>query len=419
MQSSTVQKPISWWQAWRSLFLPHQFHGSITNDQAHGKNVAVIIPTYRPGELTISLVLDLAKWNKNIKHIVVVDDCSPESPELHEIFSKLQAISKEDNRVTLLRTPQNRLKAGALNYGLEHIRNSKKKIDVVVTFDDDVKIDEHTIIEMVKALYVDDRMGAVCSSVRIVNKNVNLLTRLQGLEYHSFNITKKSDIGFLQGPLVMQGMLTAFRSSVLEEVGGFPEGYLIEDYYITAAMKKTGWLAGMAPRAIGWTDVPENFPQLWRQRVRWTYGGLTVVSDFRKYLPSIFQDLLGHSLFLLTLLLIGISLIAPVDRSQSSLLMILLAVAVAQFLVGFIFQIYTLRVYQDADWKDWVVRLSIIPEFFYSNVLTFVLIGSYLFYIYSKSMRLLLTRIPFGNYFYRMGLIVFNYLGFSDTWGTR
>jgi len=43
---------------------------------------------------------------------------------------------------------------------------------------------------------------------------------MQGLEYHSFNVSKIADNGFVSGPLVMQGMLTAFRMSLLEQTDG-------------------------------------------------------------------------------------------------------------------------------------------------------------------------------------------------------
>src|SRR3989338_3547481 len=79
--------------------------------------VAAVIPTYRPEELTAKLVEDLVRWNPRVR-VYVVDDCTPSDAASIRIFQKIAAVS---DQVTLLRTPVNKLKAGALNYALEYI----------------------------------------------------------------------------------------------------------------------------------------------------------------------------------------------------------------------------------------------------------------------------------------------------------
>src|SRR3989338_3632033 len=179
----------------------------------------------------------------------------------------------------MLRTPVNKLKAGALNYALEHIWRECHSYapDVVLTLDDDIVVLPMTVENLVTELMTGDDLGAVCSQCHVLNKNANLLTRLQGLEYMGFNATRLADDGFFMGPLVMHGMLTAFRASALIEVGGFAERHLIEDYEITSRLKESGWSVKSAPNSDAWTIVPENFSTLWRQRTRWSYGGITVV----------------------------------------------------------------------------------------------------------------------------------------------
>src|SRR3989344_6334700 len=243
---------------------------------AQKATVCALIPTYKPGFLTLRLVGDFARWNPGIE-IFVIDDCTPSGTEGSQmVFKRVAAVS---DRVTLLRTPVNTLKAGALNRGLRYIFEERKgkPPDVILTLDDDVVITPSTVKNLVTELMSYDELGAVCSQCRVLNKNKNLLTRLQGLEYLGFNAIRLADEGFFRGPLVMHGMLPAFRAEALRGEGSFSEGHLIEDYEMTARLKSAGWHVKSAQKAPAWTVVPDRLSKLWSERTPWIYGGLTVV----------------------------------------------------------------------------------------------------------------------------------------------
>ncbi|PIR83993.1 hypothetical protein COU18_01125 [Candidatus Kaiserbacteria bacterium CG10_big_fil_rev_8_21_14_0_10_51_14] len=379
----------------------------------------VIIPTYAPGELTRRLVEDLLRWNPNI-FVYVVDDSTPkERLESVSILRELLSFS----RVTLLRTPENKLKAGALNYALQHIYTAGREYtpDVILTVDDDVVIDSHTIKNLVIELMSNDTFGAVCSQCRVYNKNKNLLTRLQGLEYLGFNAIRLADEGFLNGPLVMHGMLTAFRASALQEVERFMEGHLIEDYEITARLKVRGWSVKSAQNAPAWTMVPETFRQLWRQRTRWSYGGVTVVAASR-HPASIFQDVLGHLVFLSA---IGMILLLYFTNGNGlvpgALMQWIIGLSLLQLGIWYVFQIWLMRLYKEKDGLDWFLRLTLIPEFIYSNVMTLALVGSYIFFSFNVFRNIILSRAGFlGSLFSRIGDRFFRLCGYMEhRWGTR
>ncbi|MBU1110408.1 glycosyltransferase family 2 protein [Patescibacteria group bacterium] len=378
--------------------------------------VVAIIPTYRPSQSTFQLVVDLIAWNPRLS-VLVVNDCSPLESDVY--LNKLIGLTHITSQIEIIRTPQNVLKAGALNYGLEYLKTMKEKPRVVLTFDDDIIIDKIAIGQMVETLLKNDKLGAVCSQVRVKNKNKNLLTRLQALEYYNFNIVKLAEYGFIRGPLVMQGMLSGFQYRALEEAKGFSAECLIEDYHITAKLKKLGWEVGVAPKAVAWTYVPETFPHLWKQRVRWTYGGLTVLRDFYNYLPAIFQDIIGHALFLAALVTIVLSFLLPAEGVNSGLVKIVVLTALAQFVIGFSFNVYMLTANPDTDRKDWLVRLAIIPELVYSNALSLVMLGSYLFFIYRTLSAKLLKRLPAYGIINSTGLRLFGAFGYTTGWGTR
>jgi poly-beta-1,6-N-acetyl-D-glucosamine synthase len=379
------------------------------------KKIVAIIPTYKPLDITLQLTKEIHSYHKNIM-IIVVDDSTPENSESSEILKKIKNYSKNKYNIKLLRTPSNQYKSGALNLGLEYVRNKNLNPDVIITSDDDVEITANTLPVLVDALCCDEKLGVVCTNVRIKNKNTNLLTRLQGLEYHNFNLTKLSDNGFFQGPLVMQGMLVAFRYSALEKVEKFDQANIIEDYEITARIKKENWHVAIVPKSWAWTRVPEEITSLWKQRVRWSYGGLTVIEKHFDYKSSIIQDLLGHSMFLSLLVLIILTFIVQKGNEVPGILVkAILFVALSQFAISQFFSLYTLKHYKDLDVSDFIIRFVIFPEFIYNCFLSFIVLGSYLFYIFNLSF----SKIYKLRLIYQKGLLIFSKAGFSLSWGTR
>ena len=384
--------------------------------------VAIVIPTYAPDEVMRRLVHDCLRFNPNTV-LYIVDDSTPSTRESTALFQELSRVSQ---RLTLLRTTCNRLKAGALNFALQHIYQSGESApDVIIIIDDDVVIGPSTVRNLVVELMSHRALGAVCSQCRVHNKNKNLLTRLQGLEYVGFNAIRLADEGFLRGPLVMHGMLTAFRAQALREVGGFAEGHLIEDYEVTTRLKAHGWSVKSAANAPAWTVVPESLAQFWRQRTRWSYGGMTVVANSRRHLSAVFQDIVGHAVFLSTLFLIFVLLFSkgavsvPQQISQW-----IIALSLIQLGAWYAFQLWLMRSYEERDWQDWVLRASLVPEFIYGYAMTFALVGSYFFLAFNMLARALPAgRQGTGARASRtaaFGRKIFLTLGYTEKrWGTR
>ena len=317
-------------------FVVPAFYRRVKYDVSNAHTCA-IIPTYGPGKITLQLVKDLLRYDPRI-HIYVVNDCTPQDfKESALIFGTLAGMGA---RVTLLRTPENKLKAGALNYALRYIQKHARRLpDVIVTLDDDVVIDRRTIATLKDELLKHPELGAVCSQCRVLNKDTNILTRLQGLEYLGFNAIRMADEGFIFGPLVMHGMLTAFRSRAIWDIGGFDEGHLIEDYEVTTRLKCSGWSVKSAPQALAWTVVPESLSRFWRQRTRWSYGGIVVVANAPRLWP-VFQDILGHAVFCLTITTILIlQFVHGSGHVPSVITQMILGLSFAQLSVGYLFQL--------------------------------------------------------------------------------
>jgi len=401
----------------RTFVLPRSFKQAGADTDRH-ISICAIIPSFMPDILTLRLVQDILKWNPQT-HIYVVDDSTPYSAEeSHSIFKQIAKLSK---RVTLLRTPKNKLKAGAINYALTHIKKNGDIPSAIITLDDDVVIEEHSIPNMLYSLFADKQIGAVCSQSRVLNKNKNILTRLQGLEYLGFNAVRIADEGFFHGPLVMHGMLTAFKKEALYGVNGFTENHLIEDYEITTRVKEHGWDVRLAADAYAWTRVPETFSKLWKQRTRWIYGGVVIMDDV-KYWPSVIQDITGHFIFLITLLLIAVFTIIPfnfgLEPISPVVIKIIIGLSLMQAAIMYGFQMWFMRFYDERDVYDWLLRATFIPEFIYANVLTLVLLGAYLFHLFNWGCTLFSKGLE-ENIITKRIRAAFHQFGYTNRWNTR
>lgn len=403
-----------------SFFVPSKNAKNSVLDIYNTKRITAIIPTYRPESVTYRLIHNITLWFPKI-NIVVVDDNTPlEDKKSMRVLENISHLAKKDKQITVLKTEYKLFKANALNAGLTFIAKQKTKPEVVITFDDDVVINQETIPAMIDTLFSRPEIGAACTNAWVKNKKANLLTRLQSLEYHGFNMTKIGDNGFLHGPLVMQGMLAAFKYNVLKKVNGFRTDKLIEDYDITVRIKKEGYKTAIAHKAHAWTYAPESLAQLWKQRIRWSYGGIIVVKDFYRQVLPLFQDLIGHTLFLSLLGLIFLSFVIRKHNDTPPLLIeAILILAICHFILSFTFNILSLLSYKERDRIDWIIKLTILPEFVYSNILSAILLGSYTFFAFNALTNLGIRYFPRLSKAQRAGAIVFHKMGYSLTWGTR
>lgn len=382
-------------------------------------SACVIIPTYAPSSTTERLARDIVKWNPKVR-VFIVDDSTPESHT--EGMATLARIARITRGVTLLRTPANKLKAGALNFAIAHIlRNFDNVYEAVITLDDDVIITHDTIPNLLTELASRDNLAAVCSQCSVYNKNVNMLTRLQGLEYLGFNAVRLADEGFLRGPLVMHGMLTAFRFSALREVGGFCDGHIIEDYEITARLKDFGWSVSSVASSKAWTVVPVGILGLWRQRTRWTYGGLTVVAKAKR-VSSVFQDIMGHTIFLATIIMVLVLVFSRgVGEVPMYVTSLIIGFSLAQLGIWYAYQLWLMRFYREKDTYDWLLRATLLPELLYSYVMTCALIGAYIFFMFNILKEVLARYFgTTGGRIVRWGTMLFGMAGYMENkWGTK
>ncbi|MFJ4965349.1 Poly-beta-1,6-N-acetyl-D-glucosamine synthase [Streptomyces sp. ADI96-02] len=229
--------------------------------------VTVLVPAHNEEAGITGTVCSLLASTGVDLQIVVVDDGSTDGTA--------QAVARlADPRVTLVRRP-NTGKPGALNTGLAHARH-----DVVVMVDADTVLEPDAVRRLVQPL-AHPAVGAVSGNTKVGNRG-HLLGKWQHLEYVlGFNLDRRM-FEVLECMPTVPGAIGAFRRDALLGVGGVSDDTLAEDTDLTMALWRAGWRVVYEESAVAWTEVPDTWSQLWRQRYRWCYGTLQSMWKHRR-----------------------------------------------------------------------------------------------------------------------------------------
>ncbi|MDR6789987.1 cellulose synthase/poly-beta-1,6-N-acetylglucosamine synthase-like glycosyltransferase/peptidoglycan/xylan/chitin deacetylase (PgdA/CDA1 family)/spore germination protein YaaH [Sphingomonas sp. BE138] len=235
--------------------------------------VSVIIPAYNEERVIASSVARVLSSDYPDLQVIVADDGSKDGTS-----AAVRAAFADDPRVTLL-TLENGGKAAALNRALLQATG-----EVVIALDADTQFEPETIARLVR-WFADPRLGAVAGDARVGNR-VNLVTRWQAIEYITAqNLERRALAGF-DAMTVVPGAVGAWRRAALDAVGGYPEDTLAEDQDLTIAIQRAGWRVTYDPRAVAWTEAPETFRALAKQRYRWAFGTLQCLWKHRAILRT-------------------------------------------------------------------------------------------------------------------------------------
>ncbi|MEO6718249.1 MAG: glycosyltransferase [Novosphingobium sp.] len=226
-----------------------------------GLFVSVLIPAFNEAKVIEDSVRRVLASEDVSLEVIVIDDGS--SDDTSRIVA---AAYNSEPRVRLL-TLTNGGKARALNEGLKLARG-----EIVIALDADTQFEVATIARLAR-WFADPAIGAVAGNAKVGNRH-NLVTRWQGVEYVTSQNLERRALAQFNAIMVVPGAVGAWRRAALDSVGGYPVDTLAEDQDLTIAIQRQGWRVACDPDAIAWTEAPETFRALARQRFRWAYGTL-------------------------------------------------------------------------------------------------------------------------------------------------
>jgi poly-beta-1,6-N-acetyl-D-glucosamine synthase len=212
--------------------------------------VSIILPAFNEGPVIDEAIRSLLNLDYPRYEIIVVDDGSTD--DTAEKASKYEG--EFDSVRVRVYSKSNGGKASALNLGLR-----MAAYPFVVTMDGD---------------------SILAGNVKVGNR-VNLLTRLQALEYiEGLNIPRRAQAA-IRAVNIVPGPVGIFRRDVVLQLGGYDSDTFAEDTDLTLKILSRGWRVVYEERAVAYTEAPETILALMKQRYRWTRGILQALDKYR------------------------------------------------------------------------------------------------------------------------------------------
>lgn len=277
--------------------------------------LSILIPCFNEERIIKNTVEGLLRIEYNNYECIFINDGSTdrtlkvlkkflkfekiEMEKKHNLHSKdiIQAYRSKLYSNMFVIDKKNGGKSDALNIGINYVAN-----DYVITLDAD-SILKSDALALISPVFDDSNVVAASGVIQILqsfnlhkNKDdttlkINLLLRLQTIEYIKSCFCYKASLAKLQSLLVISGAFGFFRKDILLAVNGF-DHVIGEDLNLTLKIqfnilgsnKKIIYV----PEAICYTEGPETFRDYMKQRKRWQKSFIESLFSFKR---NIFKDI--------------------------------------------------------------------------------------------------------------------------------
>jgi cellulose synthase/poly-beta-1,6-N-acetylglucosamine synthase-like glycosyltransferase len=242
--------------------------------------ISVLVPCHneeRVIEHTIRALLALDYPADKLEILIINDGSTDRTADLVRGFAN-------EPRVRLLEVPSSiaaRGKAGALNFGLRQARHA-----VLAVYDADNMPEPGALRPLVAQLSSDAKLGAVIGMYRAWNRHRSLLTRFVNVEGIGFQWILQAGRWMLMRLNTLPGTNYVIRKALVEQLGGWDEQALTEDFELSIRLYQAGYQIQFAPASVTWEQEPEDVKTWFRQRRRWVRGSNYI---FKKFAGSLFR----------------------------------------------------------------------------------------------------------------------------------
>jgi cellulose synthase/poly-beta-1,6-N-acetylglucosamine synthase-like glycosyltransferase len=279
------------------------------------KPISIIAPAYNEGMGIIESTKSLLSMEYPLYEVIVVNDGSTDDTmaKLKDAFDleKSKRVFKKavetkpikgiyispSNPKLVVVDKVNGKKADALNAGL-----NASRYPLFCGIDSDSILEKDSLLKMARPFLENpDKMVGAGGIVRLSNGCTvksgqvtkvklprNSLARFQVLEYLRAFLGGRIGMNMLRSTLIISGAFGVFRKDIALKCGGYRASSLGEDMDLVVRMRKhlhenkIPYNLEFIPDPICWTEAPESFRTLARQRNRWHRGLVDTLYHSRK-----------------------------------------------------------------------------------------------------------------------------------------
>lgn len=268
--------------------------------------ISIIVPAYNE-EVTIEdTIRSLLNLDYKIYEIIVVNDGSKDETgglvaktfDLKQVYRPIRKQVKCKDQITVfegkggkgvpitLINKNNGGKADSINMGI-----NASRYPYFVCMDADSILQRDSLQKIAAPVLENQNVVAVGSMIRISNDSVfengelvemrlpkKLTPAFQVLEYERSFLASRIFMDKFNGNLIISGAFGLFKKDAVINVGGYQVGSMGEDMELIVKLHSyyrsndLPYLIKYAYEAVCWTQAPERFRDLLKQRKRWYIG---------------------------------------------------------------------------------------------------------------------------------------------------
>lgn len=280
-------------------------------------SVSILAPAYNEAATIIENVRSILSIHYSNFEVVVINDGSKDetidllieeydlekvdfavNPELptKEIYGVYKSKNEAFNKLVIV-DKANGGKSDALNVGINIASH-----DYVTCIDVDCVLEQDALLKLMKPFMDENEREVIATGgvIRIANSCVvedgrllevkvptNFVARSQALEYIRAFLLGRMAWSLMDGLILISGALGVFNRKIAIEVGGYDHNTVGEDMELVVRMrrfmieKKRKYTVAFIPDPLCWTECPESWKILGRQRNRWTRGTIETLWKHR------------------------------------------------------------------------------------------------------------------------------------------
>lgn len=315
----------------RAYLLANRFTDyNVLLSSEYAPSLSLIAPAYNEGKTIQENIQSLLSLNYSNYEVLIVNDGSKdnsmeimiESYQLekdidfkftqHIATKEIKGIYRSKNpalKKLIVIDKANGGKSDALNVGI----NVSSK-PYIVCIDVDCIIEKDALLKMAKP-FMENSKGRVIATggvIRIANSckvangrlmEINVpekfLPRIQVIEYLRAFLLGRMAWAKLDGLLLISGAFGLFDKQIAIEAGGYDHNTVGEDMELVMRMRRymlennQDYTVSFIPDPLCWTEAPDTFSILGRQRSRWTRGTMESLWKHRAMFLNPKYKLLG------------------------------------------------------------------------------------------------------------------------------
>ena len=278
--------------------------------------ITILVPAYNESATIEASVTAILTLEYRQYEVVVVNDGSRDDTmdqlrhafDLYEVpriypetiaTKPLRGLYRSRSRSRLLvLDKENGGKADSLNAAI-----NASRFPLVIAVDADTLIEPDALLRLTRPFLLGREIAAVGGTVRVANNCTvkdgrvtdarvpgKPIPGIQVVEYLRAFLFGRLGWNRLGGNLIISGAFGLFRKEYVMAVGGYHTNSIVEDLDLVVRMhrhlrhNKIKYEMPFIPDPVAWTEVPESFKILSRQRERWHRGLIAAMWQYKTML---------------------------------------------------------------------------------------------------------------------------------------